>query len=119
MTPPPDKQPAAETLEEIAHNIVTQSRCGPINHDGVAAVVVDVLEGRIAAALRNERERAFNQGYVCAVANIMLLHDQETVARDVLNQNRPDDWSIIDEVDMKALQPIFDHEAAQAENPGS
>lgn len=31
-------------------------------------------------------KRAFNHGYLIAVANIMNLHGEDTVAEDVLNQ---------------------------------
>lgn len=39
------------STREIAERIVTLSRCGPINQDGVAALVIDVLTERIDAAL--------------------------------------------------------------------
>lgn len=57
MTQTVANQVAGETLEEIAKEIVTLSRCGPIQPDGVAVFVTNVLRERIVEALRNERER--------------------------------------------------------------
>lgn len=57
-TPPPDTPPAAETLEEIVKDVIRLSRCGPIQPDGVAVFVTNVLHERIVAALRNRDERA-------------------------------------------------------------
>jgi hypothetical protein len=49
--------------------------------------------------------RAFVQGYVCAVAEIVRLHGQETVARDVLKGlGKGVDWSGIDECDIETLR---------------
>lgn len=107
----PDTQVAqSETLEQIAERFAHNHSLKQEEPQRFERLRSDIL-----SALRNERDRAFDQGYVCAVANIMNLHGEETVAREVLNANRPKDWSIIDELDMKSLQPIFDHEAAQAE----
>lgn len=97
--------------EEIADRIAREHIGTASYHDAARKLLKD----DVLSALRNERDRAFDQGYVCAVANIMNLYGEETVAREVLNANRPKDWSIIDELDMESLQPIFDHEAAQAE----
>lgn len=56
-TPPPDKQPAAETLEEIADRLAKQITDNPCSHPSccprTAKVAADIL-----SALRNERERA-------------------------------------------------------------
>lgn len=66
MTPPPDKQPAAETLEEIAIRIVneqiTEARFGS-EHSDMSSVDPQYFADRqrlvtaILSALRNERER--------------------------------------------------------------
>lgn len=107
----PDQQVAqSETLEQIADRIARDW----FPEHGLSTNRM-ALSNDILSALRNERERAFDQGYVCAVANIMTLHGEDVIAREVLNQNRPKDWSNIDKADMVALQPIFDHEAALAE----
>lgn len=98
------------SIRETAEGVVSQIAVGAWRYCSRQWVIRLVEE-----ALRNTRTIAFDQGYVCAVANIMNLHGEEVIAREVLNQNRPKDWSIIDAEDMKALRPIFDHEAAQAE----
>lgn len=55
-------------------------------------------------------ETAFRQGYYLAVANLMRMHDQETMAVDVLRQmalNGKPEWGGIDPYDKKELVPIF------------
>jgi uncharacterized UPF0146 family protein len=68
----------------------------------------------VEAALNRERQIAFDQGFILAVAEIMRTHGEDVIASDVLRANRPDDWGHIDNEDMKALKPLFDHEAAVA-----
>lgn len=46
---------------------------------------------------------AFDRGYICAVACIISAHDEPTIASEVLNCNRPNDWSVIADEDVKTL----------------
>lgn len=48
----------------------------------------------------------FNQGYICATANIIKTHGEDTIAKDVLNAN----FSLedADEHDLEILKPIID-----------
>ena len=55
-TPPPDKQPAAETLEEIAEQIARNAIPGR-EREGVRAGMQRALRESVLSALRNERER--------------------------------------------------------------
>lgn len=48
-------------------------------------------------------QQAFEAGYVCAVANILNLHGEEVIARDVLRGNTPDDWRHINREDIETL----------------
>lgn len=75
---------------------------------------IAVLEAELKEA-QTQKATAFDQGFVLAVAEIMRQHGEDVIARDVLNANRPRDWGIIDQYDLNALKPIFEHEAAQAE----
>jgi hypothetical protein len=59
----------------------------------------DLLEG----AGQDERYVAFDQGYVCAVADIIKSHGDETLARDVLMGLGPVDWTKIDKRDLDTL----------------
>ena len=54
-TPPPDQQPAAETLEEIATKVVNQIAVGAWQYCSRQWVI-----GLVTDALRNERERCAN-----------------------------------------------------------
>lgn len=67
-TPPPDKQPAAETLEEIADRLAKQITDNPCSHPSccprTAKVAADIL-----SALRNERERCAKAAFVYLVKN--------------------------------------------------
>jgi hypothetical protein len=49
---------AEKSIEEIAGEVLTFSRCGPIQPDGVAPFVTNVLRARIVEALRQRDERA-------------------------------------------------------------
>lgn len=48
-------------------------------------------------------EQAFEQGYICAVANIIRTHDEPTIAKDVLAAQMPKDWSKVDKLDYQTL----------------
>jgi len=48
------------------------------------------------------REDLFNQGYICAVATLLSLHDEPTIAKDVLNEINVD-WTKIDEYDKNII----------------
>ena len=52
----------------------------------------------------------FDKGYVCAVANLLRLHDEPTLAEELLKENPPsdDDWNEIDESDRKIILLNFD-----------
>lgn len=47
----------------------------------------------------------FDQGYICATANIIKIHGEETIAKDVLNAN----YSLedADKHDLEILKPIL------------
>lgn len=47
--------------------------------------------------------QAFDQGYACAVANIIRTHGEDGIARDVLSCNRPDP-KYIEESDREVLE---------------
>lgn len=49
-------------------------------------------------------QQAFEQGYICAVANIIRTHDAPTIAEDVLACQTPDDWSKVNDYDYKTLR---------------
>jgi hypothetical protein len=53
--------------------------------------------------MERERDTAFVRGYVCAVANLIMLHDQPTMAKDVLRPMTPINWKLIDEYDRNVL----------------
>lgn len=65
-TPPPDKQPAAETLEEIAERIAKQH--APTFYQGA-------LSRDILSALRNERERCAKVAEVIPESKFDLDHE--------------------------------------------
>jgi hypothetical protein len=46
----------------------------------------------------------FEQGYVCAVAQIVQLHGETTIAKDVLAAAGKIDWSQVDGYDSEILQ---------------
>jgi hypothetical protein len=46
----------------------------------------------------------FTRGYVCAVANLIRLHDQPEMARDLLREILPVDWRTIAEYDRAVLR---------------
>lgn len=48
----------------------------------------------------------FNQGYVCAVANIVKMHGEDTIAKDVLRGAGNIDWSEIDPYDREILEKV-------------
>jgi hypothetical protein len=48
----------------------------------------------------------FNQGYVCAVANIVKMHGEDSIARDVLRGAGRIDWSEIDQYDREILEKV-------------
>ncbi len=53
----------------------------------------------------------FDKGYVCAVANLLRLHDEPTLARDILKENPPSDydwWNEIDVSDRTIILQNFD-----------
>lgn len=47
--------------------------------------------------------KAFTQGFICAVADIIRLHDQPTIAADVLRAIGKIDWSVIAQFDRATL----------------
>ena len=49
-------------------------------------------------------EQAFDNGYICAVANLIRMHDEPTMARDMLRANMPSDWRKIAPEDKKVLR---------------
>jgi hypothetical protein len=59
---------------------------------------------------RSKREKrddwsiGFDAGYVCAVANIIRLHREPGIAKDVLRENPPEAWGDISEYDFKTLK---------------
>lgn len=55
---------------------------------------------------KKREDVAFVQGYVCAVANLIMLHDEPTIAKDVLNPVTPVNWKIIDEYDRDVLAKV-------------
>lgn len=58
-TPPPDKQPAAETLEQIAEGIIRRGLPYSVFTDGEDYGSTKAwLVSHVVTALRNERERA-------------------------------------------------------------
>ena len=48
----------------------------------------------------------FEQGYVCAVAELVRTHNQPTIASDVLRALGKIDWSKIDDFDRKPLEDV-------------
>jgi hypothetical protein len=50
------------------------------------------------------RDVAFMQGYVCAVAQLVDLYDQPTMAEELLRALGEVDWSVIDEADLEPLR---------------
>ena len=61
--------------------------------------------------LKREKRDAFDHGYLIAVANIMNLHDEDTIAEDVLRELgvSPNAIKRLDlcEYDAKPLQALF------------
>lgn len=49
-------------------------------------------------------EKSFTQGYICAVANLIRLHDQPGMAEGLLSEIAPVDWRSIDAYDRKILR---------------
>lgn len=47
---------------------------------------------------------AFDQGYVCAVANIIRTHREDVIAKDVLAAAGVIDWTLIAAEDLKVLR---------------
>ena len=60
--------------------------------------------GKLANVLKKNADEKFNQGYICAVANILRMHDYPQVAKDVLEGAGVVDWSEIDEGDKAVLR---------------
>lgn len=46
----------------------------------------------------------FERGYICAVAEIIRMHDEPVIAKDVLRGIGRVDWSLIDEYDRTTLR---------------
>ena len=53
---------------------------------------------------RMKRRLTFQDGYICAVAEIIRTHDLPTVAKDVLKGLGKVDWSKIEPEDRELLQ---------------
>lgn len=67
----------------------------------------DVMKMRFPLITKNQKQsfrRDFTKGYICAVANIINTHGNTQIAKDVLGANVPDDWSVIDELDVTTLR---------------
>lgn len=52
----------------------------------------------------DELNREWHRGYVCAVAKIVLMHGEDTIAKDVLREGGRIDWSDIDDYDKDVLR---------------
>lgn len=53
---------------------------------------------------QEEMQSRFEQGYICAVANLLNLFDEPTIAQNVLNELGEPDWSKISEEDKHTLR---------------
>lgn len=53
-----------------------------------------------------EWQLGFDQGFVCACAAIVSAHGEETIAKDILRMNEPDDWNCIDDYDRDILVEV-------------
>ena len=47
---------------------------------------------------------AFTQGYICAVASLVKMHGEDTMAKDLLGGIGKVDWKNIDEYDRNILR---------------
>lgn len=56
-------------------------------------------------AFRSGQSVGFSQGYVCATANIIKMHGEDTIAKDVLKANYI--LENADEHDLEVLKPII------------
>ena len=55
-------------------------------------------------ASASAEQKAFVQGYVAAAANLINLHGETTMARDLLDQIGRVDWRSIDEYDRNVIK---------------
>lgn len=60
-----------------------------------------------AKQIESQCELAMRRGYYLAVANLMRLHDQDVMARDVLRQYGKVDFKGIDPLEIEILKPIY------------
>lgn len=54
--------------------------------------------------LRLAKRSSFQDGYICAVANIIRTHDEPTIAKNVLKEFGKVNWSKVEPEDRALLQ---------------
>ena len=53
--------------------------------------------------MNKEQEIVFNQGFVCAVTQLVSMYDQPSMAQEILKSAGHIKWSTIDEADKDVL----------------